>query len=90
MARKARERYVVKHPKYHLNGKSMLGVEVILIGECSHSGAMKTPDGKKLYKNDITCYLLRFADKKQYRHFGVPPKDFVFTQKSFDTYFEPA
>ncbi len=90
MARKARERYVVKHSRYFVNGHNMEGVEVILLGPCSSSGKTKTPAGKKLLKSDSTHYLLRFSDKKILRRLGLPAAslDFPVSQKDFPIYFE--
>lgn len=88
MARKARERYVVKHEKYHTNGLSMMGVEVILIGPCGGSGALKTAAGKKLPKKDLTRVLLRFADKKMAKQLGVSSNEFTFDAKTFPQYFQ--
>lgn len=66
----------------------MLGVEVILLGPCGGSGATKTPAGKKLPKKDLTRVLLRFADKKMVKHFGVPHNEFTFDAKMFPQYFQ--
>lgn len=66
----------------------MEGVEVIMIAPCSASGRQKDEKGKKLPKGDYDHFLLRYADKKQYRHLGIEPGDFAFSQKNFDTYFE--
>lgn len=88
MARKARERYVVKHEKYHTNGHSMLGIEVILLGPCSNSGVTKTPEGKKIPKRELVRVLLRFADKKMAKQLGVSSNEFTFDAKTFPQYFQ--
>lgn len=86
MARAPRKRYEILH-NYRVNGTSLEGVRVILIGECTFSGNLKRPDGKALRKSDKTHYLLRFEDKKTPKELGVPKGDWAFSKTHFDRYF---
>lgn len=88
MAAKPRDRYIVTHEKYSVNGFSMKDVVVIMLGPCSSSGKRKDVKGKKLPKGDYTHFLLRFEDKKVAKAFGLPETEFSFDQKHFNTYFE--
>lgn len=82
MARKPRTRYTLR--KIRFNDVSLEGQVVVRLGECTWTGAIKTAEGKKFRKSDLTHYSFRLEDKKFLRQHKLPCKTIELPKSSWE------
>ena len=81
-------RAVVANNRYNVNGHVCEGLEITILGRCNAAGMQKDGKGKALPKKQLTHSLVRWSEKKTYKHLGLPEGNFVLSDWSLEKFFE--